>query len=83
MQDERSFLSEATAVLEAMAYDGIRIDDARFERYVRAVITEYDRRGRVERAAAAYVAVLDQPQQLLAEVVHAEEQLRDALNRRK
>lgn len=43
--DERQFLSEATAVLQAMAYDGIRIDDRKFERYVRAVITEYDRRG--------------------------------------
>lgn len=77
------FLSEATAALEAMAYDGVHLDGDRLERYVRAVITEYDRRGRVERAAAAYVAVLDQPKQLLAEVVNAEEQLRDALNKRK
>ena len=39
------FLSEATAVLQAMAEDGIRIDDRRFARYVHAVIVEYDRRG--------------------------------------
>lgn len=38
-------LSEATAVLLAMAENGIRIDDRRFERYVQAVVAEYDRRG--------------------------------------
>lgn len=48
-------LSEATAALEAMAYDGVHIDGDRLERYVRAVITEYDRRGAIVRAAEAYV----------------------------
>lgn len=38
-------LSEATAVLLAMAEDGIRIDDRRFERYVHAVMAECARRG--------------------------------------
>lgn len=56
MQDERSFLSEACGALEAMAYDGVHLDGDRLERYVRAVITEYDRRGEVEKAAATYIS---------------------------
>lgn len=59
MQDERQFLSEATAALEAMAYDGIRIGGDRLEQYVRAVITEYDRRGTIVTAANALVEGLE------------------------
>lgn len=44
------------------------------------IFDEVSRLRAVEKAVAAYIALLDQPQQLLAEVVDAEEQLRDALN---
>lgn len=83
--DHANYLSEATAVLEAMATHGIRIDDRKFEGYVAAVIEEYVRRGRVEKAAVAYVmaclcnggipeltGTIDEAFQVLAEVVQVD-----------
>lgn len=40
-----NLISEAGAVLQAMAKDGIRISDRAFERYVDVHLAEFDRRG--------------------------------------
>jgi hypothetical protein len=55
-------LAEAAAVLRAMAEHGIRVDDRKFERYVLALLAEYDRRGQIEQRAReqkSHLAVLD------------------------
>lgn len=67
-------LADAAVVLRAMAEQGIRIDDRKFERYVLALLAEYDRRGaEIERmdtlAQQAIKAEADAVRELEAELV--------------
>lgn len=78
MQDERQLLSEATAALEAMAYDGIPLGGDRIERYVRAVITEYDRRGaRVREVEQDLAEMRGELDGMVAELRHRAGTMRD------